>query len=142
MVYEREPDLRQDLFQEIALALWRALPTFRNQCSERTFVYRIAHNRGITNISRTRQPRVGLELALSLSDPAPNPEQAASEAGSQRELQQRISGLPLGLRQVVILALEGLANPEIAEVLGLSVGNVAVQLSRAKKQLTAIGATK
>src|ERR1700744_3136531 len=54
--YERDRDLQQDLFQEIAVAIWRALPTFRNQCSERTFFYRIAHNRAITHIRDMRFP--------------------------------------------------------------------------------------
>jgi RNA polymerase sigma-70 factor (ECF subfamily) len=38
--YERDADLQRDLLQEIRLALWRALPSFRGQSSERTFIYR------------------------------------------------------------------------------------------------------
>src|SRR5688572_29980659 len=45
---------RDDLLQEIAIALWRALPGFRGDCSERTFLFRIAHNRCITHLSRKR----------------------------------------------------------------------------------------
>jgi RNA polymerase sigma factor (sigma-70 family) len=42
--YARDPTEREDLFQEIAIAVWRALPRFRGECSERTFLFRIAHN--------------------------------------------------------------------------------------------------
>ena len=45
--YAKNPAEAADLAQEIAVAVWRALPGFRGQCSERTFVFRIAHNRGI-----------------------------------------------------------------------------------------------
>ena len=50
--YARGASEHDDLFQEIALAIWRALPSFRGDCSERTFVFRIAHNRGISCLAR------------------------------------------------------------------------------------------
>ena len=138
-VYERDPDLQQDLFQEIALAVWKALPGFRNQCSERTFLYRIAHNRAITHITRRGLFEGDLELASAVPDPGASPEERVSRELEMRELWQRVAGLPLSLRQVVVLALEGLANDEIAEVLGISVGNAGVRLHRAKGQLAAGG---
>ena len=39
--YERDPHEQEDLVQDILFALWRALPSFRGECSERTFVYRV-----------------------------------------------------------------------------------------------------
>ena len=47
--YERDAARRQDLVQDIWLALWQALPGFRGDSSERTFVFRIAHNRGVSH---------------------------------------------------------------------------------------------
>jgi RNA polymerase sigma-70 factor (ECF subfamily) len=140
--YERDRDLQQDLFQEIAVAIWRALPSFRNQCSERTFFYRIAHNRAITHIRDARFPHGDLDLAESLPDPSAGPEASVTLASQKDELRRRVAGLPLHLRQVVVLALEGVENHEIAEVLGISAGNVAVRLHRAKDQLVAKGARK
>ncbi len=52
--YEASPDAREDLLQEIQLALWKALPSFRGDCSVRTFVYRVAHNRALTHAWRRR----------------------------------------------------------------------------------------
>ncbi len=52
--YERVASVREELMQEIALAIWQALPHFRGECSERTFVYRIGHNRGLTHAYRRR----------------------------------------------------------------------------------------
>jgi RNA polymerase sigma factor (sigma-70 family) len=90
-VYERDPDLQQDLFQDIALAIWKALPSFRNQSSERTFLYRIAHNRAVNHISRIRFPHGDLDPALSMPDPSPGPEQTAADASQRRVLQSRIA---------------------------------------------------
>ena len=51
---------REALFQEILLAVWRALPAFRGDASAWTWLYRIAHNVALT---WSRLP--------SLSNPAP-----------------------------------------------------------------------
>jgi RNA polymerase sigma factor (sigma-70 family) len=53
--YERDAAAREELFQEIALALWTALPRFRGDSSERTWVYRVAHNTAITFVSQHRR---------------------------------------------------------------------------------------
>ena len=37
--YTRTTGEREDLLQEIALAIWTALPRFRGECSERTFLF-------------------------------------------------------------------------------------------------------
>jgi RNA polymerase sigma factor (sigma-70 family) len=49
--YTRTASDRDDLFQEIALAIWQALPGFRGESSERTFLFRIAHNRSVAYLS-------------------------------------------------------------------------------------------
>src|SRR5438105_929635 len=46
---------REDLVQEIAAALWQALPGFRAESSERTWLYRIAHNVAISATVKLRK---------------------------------------------------------------------------------------
>ncbi|MBC7973529.1 MAG: sigma-70 family RNA polymerase sigma factor, partial [Myxococcales bacterium] len=53
--YEARPSERADLSQEIAMAIWRALPRFRGASSLRTFVARIAHNRGVSHVIAQRR---------------------------------------------------------------------------------------
>ncbi|MFY9824915.1 MAG: transglutaminase domain-containing protein, partial [Thermoanaerobaculia bacterium] len=49
---------------ELGIALWQSLPRFRGDSTERTFVFRIAHNRGLTHRSRRRPDASGgLEAA-------------------------------------------------------------------------------
>lgn len=137
--YAHERAAREDLYQDILLALWRALPGFRGECSERTFAYRIGHNRGITQRQRARRAATeDLDPELPAVDPGADPLERAVSADRRARLQRAIRELPLGRRQVVILHLEGLSDREVGDVLGLSPGNVAVRLTRARQQLAGI----
>lgn len=144
--YAARSDEAEDLFQEIALALFRALPSFRGECSERTFVFRVAHNRGLTFAARGKRaapPRAGPpgedddetgELAPS---EAPSPEERLDGERRRDALWSAIRALAPGARACVTLALEGLSHDEIADVLGITANAVAVRLSRARDQLKA-----
>jgi RNA polymerase sigma factor (sigma-70 family) len=136
--YERVAGAREELTQEIALAIWQALPGFRGECSERSFVYRIAHNRGLTHLCRrqpSNQPLDELPPPLEPIDPRPHPEQQVTITHQRDRLRSAIQHLPLAYRQVVMLMLEELPHAEIAEVLGITESNVAVRLNRARKAL-------
>lgn len=54
-VYARGQQDPEDLFQNIFLALWKALPAYRGDAAERTWVYSIAHNVALT--SRAKESR-------------------------------------------------------------------------------------
>jgi RNA polymerase sigma-70 factor (ECF subfamily) len=126
---------RDDLVQEIALAVWQALRTFRGECSARTFLFRIAHNRAIAYLarSRTQFPAAGAESEPH--DPAPDPESGLAREQTAERLRGAIHRLPLVYRQVIMLALEDMGYAEIAEVLGISESNVGARLSRARQLL-------
>jgi RNA polymerase sigma-70 factor (ECF subfamily) len=134
--YERDPSRQQDLIQEIWLAVWQALPRFRNECSERTFVFRIAHNRAVSHIEhwQRRQTDV-LDDAAPIPAPGPDPEHSLSQQQRHERLRAAVQALPIGLRQVVVLTLEGLSNAEVADIVGISENNVAVRLTRARAAL-------
>jgi RNA polymerase sigma-70 factor (ECF subfamily) len=133
--YESAPDAREDLLQEVHLALWKALPGFRGECSLRTFVYRVAHNRGLTHVWRRRTTPVACEDLDEIGDSAPSPEASAIRRDGEASLMDAIRKLPVVYRQVITMALEELPQAEIAAVLGITENNVAVRLNRARKLL-------
>ena len=130
-----DPGRREDLFQDVCLAIWQALPRFRGDASERTFLFRIAHNRGLSHSWRRRPRATRLDRAESVADPLPGPEARADASQRRARLRHAVRALPLSARQVVTLSLEGLSHRQIGEVLGISENNVAVRLSRARGAL-------
>jgi RNA polymerase sigma factor (sigma-70 family) len=136
--YARDPAEREDVLQEVAIAIWRALPTFRGECSERTFVFRIAHNRGISRLARRGPATTALAEDLELADPTPSQEQTLATEEQAQHLVAAVQRLSIGYRQVVTLALEGLTYREIAEVLGITESNVGARLTRARQLLRSI----
>ena len=133
--HEADPAAREDLGQDILYALWRALPGFRGDCSIRTFVARIAANRAVTHVQRALRRPPSSELADDLPEPGAGPEQSAIAADGAERLRTAVRALPLSLRETALLALEGLSQNEIAEVLGVTVNAVAIRMSRARTEL-------
>lgn len=134
--YEASPPLAEDLRQEIYLAIWLALPKFRNEASLRTFVARVAHNRAISYVIRAaREPRREV-LDPELPSTAPSPEEVLVSGDRRAKLEAAVQSLPVGQKIVMTLALEGFTPDEAAEVLGISATNASVRLHRAKSALT------
>jgi len=123
---------QDDLTQEIALALWQALPRFRGESSEKTFALRVAHNRALSHAwkRRTDEP-----LDDDLPATAQAPDEAAEAQQDADRLFAQIRRLPMLQREVITLALEDLSHDEIGTMLGITPGNVAVRLTRARAQL-------
>lgn len=136
--YEHDPPKRQELLQEVHLALWQSLAAFRGQCSLRTWVYRIAHNTGSTHIQRDR--RVADRRHLDLEDVEALADDDTAIASAERRLDlERVYALIHRLgpmdREVMLLYLEDLDAAGIGEITGLSAGNVATKVHRIKKLL-------
>jgi len=126
---------RDDLLQEIAIALWRALPAFRGECSERTFLFRIAHNRCMTHLSKKRDTVSLDDAGIDPEDPDASSEKIVAEEQQRRRFVQAIRDLPVIHREVLVLFLEGMDYGEIAAVVGISASNVGVRLNRARQTL-------
>jgi RNA polymerase sigma-70 factor, ECF subfamily len=121
---------REDLFQDIFLAVWRALPAFRGDASVRTWLYRIAHNVAFTwqTRDRRRQHReTGWEDDIG---------QVGHLDLRRIALNRALASLSPGDKTLTLLWLEGFSAAEIEEVTGVKAATVAVRLSRIRKQLT------
>ena len=136
--YEANFHLRQELLQEISLAVWQALEKFKGESSVKTYVLRVAHNKAITHVAyHAKQPRN--DSYCEVDTPQPN-QQASTDVqiAQQQQIQtmlKEIRKMPIQTRQVVTMSMEGLSYSEIADACGISSTNTGVILNRARKVL-------
>ncbi|SFV09449.1 RNA polymerase sigma factor [Pseudoduganella namucuonensis] len=138
MGYERDAAKRRELLQEIHVALWQSFASFKDQCSLRTWVYRVAHNIGVTHIQRSF--RAADRISLDLDEAEAVADERADIANTERRLDmERLLALihrlaPLD-REVMLLYLEDLDAAGIGEITGISARNVATKVHRIKALL-------
>lgn len=134
-VHEKVKARRDELVQEILLAVWQALPRFKGDSSLKTFVLRIAHHKSVDHVLKSRHDSKHQAFDESLVEPSADTEQSVSLQQRAEQLLQAVQRMPLAQRELVALALEGCSHQEIAAIIGISANNVAVRLSRARQQL-------
>ena len=133
--YEADPDKRLDLLQDIHLALWLSFDKYEARCSLRTWVYRVAHNTATSHVIRQHRTNSRVLLSLEQIEAMPDSTDAVRNNDARialdrlLELIQQLKPLE---RDVMLLYLEDLDAAAIAEITGISPGNVRVQIHRIK----------
>ena len=130
-VYAFTPSDRDDLFQEIVIQVWRSVPSFRQESSVSTWLYRIALNTAIKWLKK-EQKHNGTE---SLDDAHYILVEDHAEDERLTWLYERIHQLDEIDRSVILLLLDGFSYKEMAGILGITESNVGVKINRIKKQL-------
>lgn len=123
----------QDLYQEMLIQLWQAIPRFKNQSALSTYVYRVVLNTAMTYRRQNKKHKVLEGL----------PDQgimAEVNTASEKEqevalLYQAIYRLAPSDRSIMLLYLDEKKYQEIADILGLTSSNVGVKITRIKKKL-------
>ena len=132
-----DPSEAEDVAQEALLRLWKIAPDWRQgEAKVTTWLYRVVANLCTDRLRKRRG--VALEAV-------PEPEDGAASAAEQMQdrarvdaLQAALATLPERQRQAVVLRhIEGFQNPEIAEVMEISVEAVESLTARGKRALAA-----
>jgi RNA polymerase sigma-70 factor (ECF subfamily) len=130
-----------DVAQESLISMARSLRDFRGDASVSSWLYTIARRfcikkRRRSKFAPAREESLdgpGIDAAQRLADPAPSPEQAATNRELHHALTRAIDGLEPTQREVLVLRdVEGLSAPEVAKILGVSVDAVKSRLHRAR----------
>ncbi|ARE39622.1 RNA polymerase sigma-70 factor, ECF family [Rhodovulum sp. P5] len=127
----------EDVAQEAMLRLWRVAPDWRvGEAKVTTWLYRVVTNLCTDRLRRRRGQ--GLDEVPEPPDDAPGAEARLQQAARVDALQQALGTLPARQRQAVVLRhVEGLANPEIAEIMEISTEAVESLTARGKRALAA-----
>ncbi|MFL5336002.1 MAG: sigma-70 family RNA polymerase sigma factor [Geminicoccaceae bacterium] len=134
LVLTRSPDEAEDLLQDALVRAIAAAGTWRPGSDARPWLLSILHN---THVSRRRRRQVEAaaahELALEPPAMAPPRQLARVQLGQTMTALMR---LPDDQREVLTLvALEGMAYKDAAEILGLPTGTLMSRLARAREAL-------
>lgn len=133
--YTGDEDTANDLMQETFIKVWQNLDKFRNQSQLSTWIYRIAVNTCLSHLrSAKRKPTEELNDHI-----IENHTEEDSEKNEQvAALYRAIAQLEENERLIITMVLDEIPYPEIAEISGISEGNLRVRIHRIKHKLTEI----
>lgn len=123
---------RDDLFQEIALQLWRSIPEFRGESKASTWIYRVALYAASawTRREQRQPPTKPLDAVAQTLTMTAQPSDPRVDW-----LYEQIAQLESIDRSICLLMLDGFNYKEMAEMLGISESNVGVKIHRIKRRL-------
>jgi RNA polymerase sigma-70 factor (ECF subfamily) len=126
----------EDVTQEALLRLWRAAPDWRRgDAKVSTWLYKVTANLCIDRM-RKRRGGADLDSIPEPEDDAPSAAEAMQSKARADALQAALNSLPDRQRQAVILRhIEGLSNPEIAQIMDIGLRAVESLTARGKRAL-------
>jgi RNA polymerase sigma-70 factor (ECF subfamily) len=126
-------DLAADIAQEVWIQIFRALPSFRGDAQFGTWAHRIAVNRTLNALRRTRRLAA---LEVDVEDDSASVEPEAERAMLAASIEDAAAKLSPGARTVFLLHdVEGYTHEEIATQLGITAGGSKSQLFKARAKL-------
>ncbi|NIY72381.1 RNA polymerase sigma factor [Marivivens donghaensis] len=129
----------EDVVQEAMLRLWRVAPEWRQgEAQVSTWLYRVVGNLCIDRL-RKRKRSVGIDEIAEPADDTPSVSDRMQDNARLQALSDALAEMPDRQAQAVSLRhLEGLGNPEIAEIMEISVEAVESLTARGKRTLAKI----
>jgi RNA polymerase sigma factor (sigma-70 family) len=123
---------REDLFQEIVIRVWKALPGFKGLSKASTWMYRIALNAAIIRIKTEKRRELLNEDAAWIN-------QNTTVQGAENELWDEVVAAVTFLdpieKAIVMLYLEDHSYEEMEEIMGIAQNTIRVKMTRIKEKL-------
>ena len=129
----QDSDLAADVAQEVWIQIFRALPSFRGDAQFGTWAHRIAVNRTLNALRRTKRTS---SIEVEVEDDSASVEPEAERALLAASIEEAANKLSPGARTVFLLHdVEGYTHEEIAAELGITAGGSKSQLFKARAKL-------
>ena len=126
--------LAEDAVQETFMKAYQARNSFRRDCSEKTWLMRIA-----MNTCKDMKRKAWFRRVDRCITPDQIPEASVPFEEKDDSIIQSIMQLPYREKEVVLLHFyQNMTQQEISLSLGLSVSTISTRLTRAKKKLKAV----
>ena len=128
-----DPELAADIAQDVWIEIFRALPSFRGDAQFGTWAHRIAVNRTLNALRRTKRTAA---VEVDMEDDSASVEPEAERALLAASIEEAANQLSPGARTVFLLHdVEGYTHEEIAAELGITAGGSKSQLFKARAKL-------
>jgi RNA polymerase sigma-70 factor, ECF subfamily len=128
-----DPDLAEDIAQEVWIQIFRALPSWRGDAKFSTWVHRVAINRTLNALRRTKRLAA---METVIDEDSAFVEQDSERSMLARTIEEAARQLSPGARTVFLLHdVEGFTHEEIATELGITPGGSKSQLFKARAKL-------
>ncbi|HEU4544088.1 MAG TPA: RNA polymerase sigma factor [Jiangellaceae bacterium] len=141
----RNPDMAEDLTQETFLRAMRGLGSLQERAALVAWLYRLATNVFIDWVRAEGRRRLvyvsgqdhdEADLVAEISDPQARVDRRVEQSEMSECVQGFVDDLPDDFRSVILLHdAHGLSNPEIAEMLGLTVATTKIRIHRGRLRL-------
>jgi RNA polymerase sigma-70 factor (ECF subfamily) len=128
-----DPDLAEDIAQEVWIQIFRALPSYRGESQFGTWAHRIAVNRTLNALRRTRRLS---RIETDMDEETVSVEHGGDQAMLRSVIDAAAAKLSPGARTVFLMHdVEGFTHEEIAKELGITPGGSKSQLFKARAKL-------
>jgi RNA polymerase sigma-70 factor, ECF subfamily len=128
-----DPDLAEDIAQEVWIQIFRALPSYRGDSQFSTWAHRIAVNRTLNALRRTKRLAA---IETSVEEDTASVEMDTERSFIAASIDSATAKLSPGARAVFVLHdVEGYTHEEIAQELGITSGGSKSQLFKARAKL-------
>lgn len=129
-----EPEVAEDLLQEVLVAVWQGAHRFKGHAKVTTWLYRITHNQAVSWLRRHRK-ETGLDELPELAA-GDDPAAYTMEKWRAGQLRKALDRLAPRHRSVLELTFFlGFSYAEVAEIVGCPVGTVKSRMSHARRYL-------
>jgi len=131
----------KEVCQDVFLKIFRGISSFHNQCSLKTWIYRITLNAVLNEkrrwYHRLKDRFLGIDgVAHTIADSVPDPELSLTMSERTRQIHLTLRRLRPDARAILVMRdLEGFSYQEIASALGLTLGTVKSRLARARQEM-------
>ncbi|MEJ7812015.1 MAG: sigma-70 family RNA polymerase sigma factor [Gemmatimonadaceae bacterium] len=128
-----DPDLAADISQDVWMQIFRALPGYRGDAQFGTWAHRIAVNRTLNALRKSR--RIA-KVEIGIEEDTAAVELDGDRAFLAASIEDAAARLPAGARTVFVLHdVEGYTHEDIARELGITAGASKSQLFKARAKL-------
>ncbi|NQZ75267.1 MAG: RNA polymerase sigma-70 factor [Ekhidna sp.] len=125
----------QDLVQSVFISFWDQRGNFENEKAVKSFLYTSVKNKCLNHLKHLSVRQKHEEQLIYELESTELFNQQVIEEDTFNLLYQEIEKLPQSAKKIMLLALKGLKNKEIAETLGISENTVKTQKKIAYSKL-------